>query len=159
MIGCVHMDMDAAGAVGLGSCVAYLPDTFLQLGQFRIGKLWRYHLHAVSVVTCCTIAAADLLLPVDAGVTHDRPLFAVPIRHTPFIVSAAHIAGVRCKIRGQRCCRLLTSDASHLYFNAEVLILHSDHAAAPAFNSSSTAWIRLAIASITLTVTLLPACL
>ena len=42
MIGCVHMDMDAAGAVSPGSCVAYLPDTLLQLGQFRIGELWRY---------------------------------------------------------------------------------------------------------------------
>ena len=159
MIGCVHMDMDAAGAVGLGSCVAYLPDTLLQLGQFRIGELWRYHLHAVSVVTRCTIAAADLLLPVDAGVTHDRPLFAVPIRHTPFIVSAAHIAGVRCKIRGQRCCRLLTGDAGHFNFHAEALVLQPDHAAAPAFSSASTSRMRRAMASMTWTVTLLPACL
>ena len=159
MIGCVHMDMDAAGAVGLGSCVTHLPDTFLQLGQFRIGELWRYHLHAVSVVTRCTIAAANLLLPVDAGVTHDGPLFAVPIRHTPFIVSAAHIAGVRCKIRGQRCCRLLTGDAGHFNFHAEALVLQPDHAAAPAFSSASTSRIRRPMASMTLAVTLLPACL
>ena len=95
----------------------------------------------------------------NAGIAHNAPHLAIRVFHAPFIVSAPHIVRFCAKIIGQRLRSLPASESRHLDLNAKALILHSDHAAAPVFNSSSTAWIRLAIASITLTVTLLPACL
>ena len=60
----------------------------------------------------------------------------------------------------QRLSGLLTGDTGHLHFYAEALVFQAGHAASPIFRgSSSTARIRRPMASITVTVTLFPACL
>ena len=159
MVGGVHMNMDTAGDVGFGPGMAHLADTFLQPGQLRVGEFWRYHLNPVFDVAGARIPAFSFHFRNNAGIAHDAPCLAIRVFHAPFIVTAPHIVRFCAKIIGQRPRSLPASESRHLDLNAKALILHPNHATAPAFNSSSTARIRLAIASITWTVTLLPACL
>ena len=159
MIGGVHMNMDTTGVVDFGPGMTHLSDTLLKPGQLRVGEFWRYHLNPVFDVAGARIPAFSFHFRNNAGITHDAPHLAIRVFHAPFIISASHIVRFCAKIIGQRLRSLPASESRHLDLNAKALILHFDHAAAPAFNSSSTARIRLAIASITLTVTLFPACL
>ena len=159
MVGGVHMNMDTAGVVDFGPGMTHLSDTLLKPGQLRVGEFWRYHLNPVFDVAGARIPAFSFHFRNNAGIAHDAPCLAVRVFHAPFIISASHIVRLCSKVVGKRLRCLLTGDAGHLYFNAEVLILHSNHAAAPDFSSSSTTRMRRAMASITLTVTLLPACL
>ena len=159
MVGGVHMNMDTAGNVGFGPGMAHLANTFLQPGQLRVGEFWRHHLNPVFDVACVHIPAFSFHFRNNAGITHNAPRLASRVFHAPFIISASHIVRRCSKIIGERLRCLPASESCHLDLDTKALILHPNHATAPAFNSSSTARIRLAIASITWTVTLLPACL
>ena len=159
MVGGVYMNMNAAGVVDLGPGMAHLTDAFLQLGQFCIGELGSYHFHAVSIIVNSLVAGFGFHLGINTAIRHKCPILPSRVLNFPFIVVTACAAWGRAEIvcQGPRC--LLTGNAGHLHLNAEALILYPNHAAAPPFNSSSTARMRRAMASMTCTVTLLPACL
>ena len=159
MVGSVHMDMEAAGAVDLCPRMPDLPHTLLKLGQFCIGELWRHHFNFIPSVVCMFIAIQRLTLTVDTAIAHQFPFFVFCVFNDPCIIGATFIPGHCSKIVRQRLRGLLAGDASHLYLDAEILVLHPSHAAASFRSSSSTARMRRPMASITVTVTLLPACL
>ena len=159
MVGRVHMDVQAAGAVDLCPSMPDLPHTLLELGQLRIGQFGRDHLHPVMPVSGLLIAAWRLALTADAGVAHQFPLFVFCVFDNPGVIDPTSVQGHRPEIIRQRLRGLFTGDARHLYFDTEALVLHPGHAAASFRKASSTARMRRPMASITVTVTLFPACL
>lgn len=159
VVGCVHMNMQAAGCVYLCARFSDPANTFLKLGQLRIGQLRRYHFHGIVIVGGMFISGICFLFQFETGIAHEAPFLALCIRHIPAPIVVVSLARLRAKVISQSPRRLLTGNPRHLHFHAETLIFDTDHAAAPAFSSSSTARIRQPMASITLTVTLLPACL
>ena len=161
--GPVHMDVEAAGIVHLGPGPLHPPHTLLEHGELVIGELGRDHLHpvvpALVIIGDDLIAADGFLLREDATVAHQLPAFPLGVFYHPGVISAARILSLCPEIFRQRPCSLPPGDASHFHLHTEALVFQTNHAAAPPLSSSSTARMRRPMASITLTVTLLPACL
>ena len=98
----------------------------------------------------------------NTGIAHQLPDLARRVLYLPGIIDTALESRYGPKVGRQSVGGLLTGDACHLHFHTEALVLDADlaHAAASPFrSSSSTARIRWPMASMTLTVTPLPACL
>ena len=159
VVGRVHMDVQAAGTVDLCPRMPDLPHTLLELWQLRIGQFGRNHLHFILPVICLFVAMQCLSLCTDASVTHQFPLFVFCVFDDPCIINPTFVLWDRSEIICQRLRGLFTGDAGHLHLDAEILVLHPGHAAASFRKASSTARMRRPMASITVTVTLLPACL
>ena len=156
----IHMNMDTAGVIDLGTDPFHPPHTLLESGEFWIGQLGGDQLHTKIFDVIFQILCSGPLLPNNAGVADQLPLLARGVLHFPGIIDAAFGFRYGPKVVRQRLSGLLTGDTGHLHFYAEALVFQAGHAASPIFRgSSSTARIRRPMASITVTVTLFPACL
>lgn len=133
--------------------------SFWQLG---VGQFGRDHFHGIQPAcnVCITIFIPFFCL--NAAIVHQSPFFSVRIGDIPAVIVVGTMPWLSPKIGCQCLGRLFTGDACHLHLHAEALVLDANFAQAAASSfrsSSSTALIRLPMASMTLTVTPLPACL
>ena len=126
MVGAVHMDVQAAGAVDFCACVAHLSNALLQFWKLRIGQLGRDHLHTVRYVVGRFVAPVYPAFCINTGVTHQFPYLTFRIFYGPGIVSASRINRLGFKIVCQRPRSLFTGDTSHFHLYPEALILDSD---------------------------------
>ena len=161
--GSVHMDMESAGVIHFRANSRHPPHALLEEGQIAIGQLGRDHFHLIGhalsrILIKLQVSIRGLTFRVDAGIAHELPLFPCRVLHNPGAINMFPILGGGAKIVRQSVSGLLTGDSCHLDLHAKALLLHPDHAALSFRSSSSTARIRRPMASITLTVTLFPAC-
>ena len=112
------MDMDATAIIDFGSTLAKLP--YQRLNRFDVIILadWGHHFYRVQAA-CCSFPSG---LTADAAIADYLPPSATSIANCIGIIAATHMRSLCSKMLCDYFRCGISGDASHLDFNAKVLI-------------------------------------
>ena len=119
----VHMDVDAAGAVGDCPGLAESADDVLQILQILVLEDGGHDLAGI-VAANKDSAPAGLALGLDAAIGHGFPSAALAVGGAVGSVVSAEVAGPCAEVGGDDVGGLLTGDTRQLNLHTKVLLLH-----------------------------------
>lgn len=159
MPGSIHMHMHPAAVIYNCSRMPERADHLLQLFHFAVFQLGAVHFHAVPTVVYHSLPPAFPVCHVNTAVVYEPPFLPLIVNDFPWIVSTgfARLTGRRPE-QGRHCLAACSRvipviSISHpKYWSFKSILVHSS-------SSLCTAASRLPMASTTVTVTPLPACL
>ena len=117
MPGRIHMDMDAAAVIDLGTAPAKLPHQLLDGLHVLVFADRGHHLHRVQAAG----SPLPSCLTADAGITDHLPPSALTIRNGISIIAAAHMGGFRSEVLCNDLRRRIAGNAGHFDLDTEVL--------------------------------------
>ena len=117
MPGCIHVDVDAAAVIDLGTPLAKLPDQLLYGFDILILADRGHDLHGIQAAG----RSFPPCLTADTGVTDHLPLSACAVSHGVGVVGTTNMGSLRSEMLGNDLRRRMAGNACHLDFNAKVL--------------------------------------